>query len=73
MTTSIGRVSCDLPSQGAMAHGLKPSLQSLENLFVCKGSALLAKAPAIAKGMFVDEAHQTEKFQQRVLQRRGGE
>ena len=47
-----------------MANGFKPCFQGLENLLLAEIGELLPEALEVAKGMLVNEAYQTEKFEQ---------
>ena len=69
----VGDVGSDLPAQRAVADGLQPRLQRLEDLLLVQIGELLAEALQVAEGVLVDEADQAEELQQRVLQRRRGE
>ena len=62
-----------LPTERAVADGLEPRLERLEYLFLAEIGELLAETLQVAKCMLVDEAHEAEQFQQRVLERRRGE
>ena len=66
----VGDVSRDLPAQGAMADGLEARLERLEYLLLIQIGELLAEAFQVAEGVFVYETHQTEQFQQGILQGR---
>jgi hypothetical protein len=56
MTTGVGHVSRDLSPQGAMANGLEPSLEGIEDLFVVEVGKLLAKALEVTEGVLIDKA-----------------
>ena len=50
--------------------GFRRALSVSKDLLLGQIGELLAKALEIAEGVLVDDADQTEEFQQRVLQRR---
>ena len=54
-----------------MANGFESAFQGIEDLFLAEIGELFAKAFEVAKGVLVNEADQAEKFEERVLQRRG--
>ena len=47
----------------------EPRLERSEHLLLGQIRKLLAKTLEVTEGVLVDEAHQTEEFEQRVLQR----
>ena len=51
-----------------MADWLEPRLERLEYLLLIEIGKLLTEALQVAEGVFVNEAHQAEQLQQRVLQ-----
>ena len=63
-------VGSDLAAQRAVADGLEPRLERLEDLLLAQIGELLAEALQVAERVLVDEAHQAEQFEQGVLQRR---
>src|SRR5439155_15904890 len=65
-----GNVSRDLSSERSMADGFQAALEGLEDLLLTKIGELFPEALEVAKGVLVDETHQTEKFEERVLERR---
>ena len=56
-----------------MADRLEPRLERLKHLLLAEIGELLAETLEVAEGVLVDEADEAEEFEQRVLQRRGGE
>ena len=62
-----------LLAQGPLADWLEPLLQVVEVVVVAQAREAGAVALQVAEGEVVDDAHQAVEFQQRVLQRRGGQ
>ncbi len=69
----VRNVGCDLPAQCAVANRLQTRLESSENLVLSQVGELLTETLEIAEGVLVDDAGETEEFEQRILQRRGRE
>ena len=53
-----------------MAYRFEPAFQGFENLFLTEIGKLFPETLEVAEGMLVNETDQTEKFEERVLQRR---
>ena len=62
-----------LLAQGPFADWLEPLLQVLEVVVVAQPGEAGAVGLQVAEGKIVDDAHQAVEFQERVLQRRGGQ
>ena len=62
-----------LSAERAVADRFEPRLKRLEDQFLTEVGELVAEALEVAEAVLVDEAHEAEEFEQRVLQRRGGE
>ena len=69
----VGDIRRDLTAQGTMTDGLEPRLESLEHLLLVEIDKLFTEALQVAKDVFINETHQAEQLQQRILQRRSGE
>ena len=73
MPPGVGNVLQDLLAQGTVAERSQASLQGVENLLLTQVGELFTEALEVAEGVFVDEANQAEQFEERVLERGGGE
>src|SRR5262249_14648968 len=72
-SSRIRDVRRDLAPKGAVTHGCKATLQGGEDLLLCKIAELLSEALEISEDLVIDDADESEQFEQRILQRRGGE
>ena len=54
-----------------MANRCKAGFQCLEDVLIAQVAKLFAEALEIAESVLVDETHEAEEFEQRVLERRG--
>ena len=56
-----------------MANRFQPRLERGEHLVLGETGELVAEAFEVAESVLVNEADEAEQFEQRILQRRGGE
>src|SRR5581483_25289 len=59
-----------LATQCAVANRLQSRFESIEHLGLAEIGKLFAKALQVAENVFVDEANESEQFEQRILKRR---
>ena len=62
-----------MPSQCPMTQRFQAGLECVEDLLLGQIGKLIAEAFDITKCVLVNDAHKAEEFEERVLQRSGGQ